>query len=444
MREIKIFNSLSNKVEIFHPIEEGKISMYVCGPTVYNDAHIGNFRPAAFFDTFRNFLTYIGYEVKYVSNFTDVDDKIINRALELNISEKELTDKTIVEYLKVCEALNIHRASLNPRVSETMDNIINFIDELVKSGHAYVSGDDVYFRVNSIDNYGVLSNIKLDELKAGARIEENNMKENPFDFTLWKKTNVGITWDSPWGKGRPGWHTECVVMSEKYLGKVIDIHGGGFDLKFPHHENEIAQSEACVHTHLANYWMHNGFLNINNEKMSKSLGNIITGKDAVNKWGGNLTRYLLISTYYRAPINLNDEYIESCKTELEKIDKSLNDLAKRLQILNIFGQKGESTIDSFLDQLANDVNISNAKTELFSLMKKINLDLRNPRIDNSELLNDYASLTDMINILGLHFEVKILSDEDKKLLNEFNEARSNKNYEKADELRTILIEKGIL
>lgn len=444
MMDIKIYNSLTNQVDEFKPIVPGVVSIYVCGPTVYNDAHIGNFRPTVFFDVFRRFLLYIGYKVNYVSNFTDVDDKIIKRALELNISEKELTDKMIVEYLKVCSALNVLRATVNPRVTETMPEIIAFIDSLVKTNHAYISGNDVYFRVNSIPNYGVLSNIKVDELKAGARIEENDAKENPFDFTLWKKTNVGVTWDSPWGKGRPGWHTECVVMIEKYLGNQVDIHGGGFDLKFPHHENEIAQSRAHCDCGLANYWMHNGFLNINNEKMSKSLGNVITGKEAIQKFGGNLTRYILISTYYRSPINLTEEYINTSKIELEKIEKGLNDLAKRLQILNIFDKEGQPNVKDFLASLANDVNIANAKSSLFDLLKKINIDLRNPNVMEQDLLDDFASIKVMLDILGLKFDIIVFTKEDLDLLRQYNNAKANKDYVKSDELRAILISKNLL
>jgi cysteinyl-tRNA synthetase len=444
MMDIKIYNSLTNQVDEFKPIVPGVVSIYVCGPTVYNDAHIGNFRPTVFFDVFRRFLLYIGYKVNYVSNFTDVDDKIIKRALELNISEKELTDKMIVEYLKVCSNLNVLRATVNPRVTETMPEIIAFIDSLVKTNHAYISGNDVYFRVNSIPNYGVLSNIKVDELKAGARIEENDAKENPFDFTLWKKTNVGVTWDSPWGKGRPGWHTECVVMIEKYLGNQVDIHGGGFDLKFPHHENEIAQSRAHCDCGLANYWMHNGFLNINNEKMSKSLGNVITGKEAIQKFGGNLTRYILISTYYRSPINLTEEYINTSKIELEKIEKGLNDLAKRLQILNIFDKEGQPNVKDFLASLANDVNIANAKSSLFDLLKKINIDLRNPNVMEQDLLDDFASIKVMLDILGLKFDIIVFTKEDLDLLRQYNNAKANKDYVKSDELRAILISKNLL
>ncbi len=444
MMDIKIYNSLTNQVDEFKPIVPGVVSIYVCGPTVYNDAHIGNFRPTVFFDVFRRFLLYIGYKVNYVSNFTDVDDKIIKRALELNISEKELTDKMIVEYLKVCSDLNVLRATVNPRVTETMPEIIAFIDSLVKTNHAYISGNDVYFRVNSIPNYGVLSNIKVDELKAGARIEENDAKENPFDFTLWKKTNVGVTWDSPWGKGRPGWHTECVVMIEKYLGNQVDIHGGGFDLKFPHHENEIAQSRAHCDCGLANYWMHNGFLNINNEKMSKSLGNVITGKEAIQKFGGNLTRYILISTYYRSPINLTEEYINTSKIELEKIEKGLNDLAKRLQILNIFDKEGQPNVKDFLASLANDVNIANAKSSLFDLLKKINIDLRNPNVMEQDLLDDFASIKVMLDILGLKFDIIVFTKEDLDLLRQYNNAKANKDYVKSDELRAILISKNLL
>ena len=279
--EVKIYNSLTNKIEVFEPIHKNKVNMYVCGPTVYNYVHIGNMRPVVVFDTFRKFLTYIGYDVKYVSNYTDVDDKIIKRAQELNKPESEITEFYIKAFEDDLHNINALKPDVTPRVTEYMSQIIAFIDQLVKTDYAYDIDGDVYFRVEKIKDYGKLSNTKIEDLLVGARIDENSKKESPLDFTLWKKTNVGINWDSPWSKGRPGWHTECVVMINSiFPGGLIDIHGGGFDLKFPHHENEIAQSEAYNKCSLANYWMHNGFININNEKMSKSLGNVITAHDA--------------------------------------------------------------------------------------------------------------------------------------------------------------------
>ena len=442
--EIKIFNSLSNKVEVFKPIEEGKVSIYVCGPTVYNEPHIGNFRPTVVFDLLRRLFIYEGYDVRFVSNFTDVDDKIIKKAIEEKKTEKEITEYYIQEYIKVLRQLNDLPATLNPKVTETMEQIIVYIDNLVKSGHAYVSGNDVYFRVNSIPTYGILSNIKTDDLLAGARIEENKAKESPFDFTLWKKTNEGITWDSPWGKGRPGWHTECCVMINKIFGNLIDIHGGGFDLKFPHHENEIAQNEATCGTTLANYWMHNGFVNYKNEKMSKSGGNFISGVDFIAKYGANLSRYMLLSTYYRAPINFSEETLQSQQIELDKIGKTLNDLSKTLQIKHIFDQKGEIKIDEFINSLADDLNVSNALASVFALCKEANLALRNRNTNNETFLRLYASLDKMIEILGLKFDIIILSDDDLKLIDQYNEARVNKDFEKSDLLRKELSEKGLL
>lgn len=443
MKEVRLFNSLSNKIEIFKPIEEGKINIYVCGPTVYDDAHVGNFRPPVFFDTVKRFLSYIGYKVTLVSNFTDVDDKIIKRCIELGISEKELTDGTIKNYRSVLSSLNVMPCDYYPRVSETMDEIINYIDKLVKSGHAYVSGNDVYFRINSIEKYGRLSNINIEQLEAGARIQENENKENPFDFTLWKKTDVGVNWDSPWGKGRPGWHTECVVMINDILGNKIDIHGGGFDLKFPHHENEIAQSEACCNSILADYWMHVGFLNFNNQKMSKSLGNVVYGKDAIKNLGGTLTRYILLSTYYRSPMNLSDEVIESSKIEMEKISNSLNALAKELQIRNIFDTSANPEISNFISCMCDDFNISNAMSEIFALIKSINVDLRNKKTENAKLLTYFASLTTMLEILGLKFDIIRLSEDDLSLIKKYNEAKDNKNYELSDNYRKLLIEKHL-
>ncbi|MEG1313254.1 MAG: cysteine--tRNA ligase [Bacilli bacterium] len=441
---IKVFNSLTNKKEEFVPLRPNSVSIYICGPTVYNDPHLGNFRPPVVFDLLRRLFIYEGYEVDFVSNFTDVDDKIIKKALEEKKTEKEITDYYINEFKNVLSSLNVLPATANPRVTETMSEIIDYIDNLVKTGHAYVKGNDVYFRVNSVSNYGILSNIKLEDLRAGARIEENELKENPFDFTLWKKTNEGITWDSPWGKGRPGWHTECCVMINTRFGNIIDIHGGGFDLKFPHHENEIAQSEATANTTLARYWMHNGFLNVNNEKMSKSLGNFITGKAFIKEHGGLFTRYVLLSTYYRAPINLNDEFLATCKVEIDKIGKAINDLAKELQVKKIFKELGKEEISEFISCLEDDLNISNALSVIFKMCKDINLALRNKSTKNEELLNLYASLSLMLEILGLKFDIITLSVDDLSLLEAYNKAKESKDFALSDCLRAKAIERKLL
>ena len=317
---IRLYNTKDLQVEEFKPIHEGHVDMYVCGPTVYNYAHIGNARPMVVFDVLKRLFEAEGYTVKYVSNFTDVDDKIINKAIEENVSESVITDRYIKAYQDLRKQLNTELPDVTPRVTETMDGIISFIADLVKAGAAYVADNgDVYYSVDSDPKYGEISHQKLDYLEAGARIDVNEGKKNPYDFALWKKTDKGIQWDSPWGKGRPGWHTECVVMINQNLGEKIDIHGGGADLRFPHHENECAQQESLHHNTLANYWVHNAMININGEKMSKSLGNTLWAKDVLDRLGTNLTRWLMSSVHYRKELNFSEETIDTARKELEKV-----------------------------------------------------------------------------------------------------------------------------
>lgn len=293
--------------------------MYVCGPTVYNDAHIGNARPIIVFDTLKKTLEELGYKVHFVSNYTDVDDKIIRKAKELQVSEKEVSEHFIQAYQEVRMRLNADMPDACPKVTETMDDIIAFIELLVQNGSAYAVDGDVFFRISKVSDYGCLSNQQIADLQVGARIDENTKKENPLDFTLWKKTEEGIQWDSPWSVGRPGWHTECVVMINREFQKhLIDIHGGGLDLKFPHHENEIAQSKTAYGTAIANYWVHNGMVNIDGEKMSKSLGNVVWAKDMIEKIGANTMRWMMLSAHYRAPLNINEESVETAQKELTK------------------------------------------------------------------------------------------------------------------------------
>uniref|UniRef100_UPI0028AA253D cysteine--tRNA ligase n=1 Tax=Exiguobacterium sp. TaxID=44751 RepID=UPI0028AA253D len=321
---IQLYNSMTGKKEPFKPLEEGKVKMYVCGPTVYNYIHIGNARPAIVFDTVRRYFTYRGYEVKYVSNFTDVDDKIIRTANELGEDYHALTKRFIEAYHADTGALNVQKADIHPLVTETMDDIIAFIEVLVEKGNAYASSGDVYFRTRSFKDYGQLSQQSIDELRAGARIEVGEKKEDPLDFVLWKAAKPGEpAWTSPWGEGRPGWHIECSAMAKKYLGETIDIHAGGQDLKFPHHENEIAQSEACNSQKFANYWMHNGFLNIENEKMSKSLGNFLTVHEAIQTVGPMVLRFFMLSVQYRHPINDSRELIDQAAKGLARIRESV-------------------------------------------------------------------------------------------------------------------------
>ena len=327
-----------------------------------------------------------------------------------------------------------------------MSQIIAFIDRLVKTDYAYIIDGDVYFRVEKIKDYGKLSNTKIEDLLVGARIDENSKKESPLDFTLWKKTEVGINWDSPWSKGRPGWHTECVVMINSiFPGGLIDVHGGGFDLKFPHHENEIAQSEAYSKCALANYWMHNGFININNEKMSKSLGNVITAHDALSQYGGNNVRLLLISTHYRAPVNFSYDLLVAGNNEITKMTNIMRQLAVKLQEFDIPFEKGESRfIEPFLNALADDLNTSNALSELHNVIKLANQALRKKDVDLSEINDLFSTIKDELYILGINIEYPILSNEDKKLLSEYNLAKANKDFARSDELRRQLIDKRIL
>lgn len=442
--EIKFFNSLTNKVEDFHPLKEQEVSIYCCGPTVYNDPHIGNIRPPLVFDTLTRFFTYLGYKVKYVSNYTDVDDKIINKAFEEGVSEKEISDRYIKAYRDVLDKLNVLPQYKNPRVTEYILDIINYIADLVKDGSAYVKDGNVYFRVSSVPDYGVLSNINKDDLVIGSRVEENSDKENPLDFVLWKKTDKGIKWDSPWGEGRPGWHTECCVMINSIFKGLIDIHGGGFDLKFPHHENEIAQEKAHDHRNIANFWMHNGFVNLDDQKMSKSLGNVILAKDAIKLYGGNLLRLIIISTYYRSPVSLTEATISSARNELEKISKAYSQAAVVLQINNRSLDFKTTKIEPFLNCLADDFNTSNALSYLYSVVKDINIELRKNPLDLDVIQDYFACLKDMLSILGLKIDYPILNDELKNIYNQYLEAKKAKDFAKSDELRKILIENKIL
>ncbi len=442
--EIKFFNSLTNKVEVFHSLKEKEVSIYCCGPTVYNDPHIGNIRPPLVFDTLARFFTYLGYKVKYVSNYTDVDDKIINKALEEGVSEKEISDRYIKAYRDALDKLNVLPQYKNPRVTEYIVDIINYIADLVKDGSAYVKDGNVYFRVSSVPDYGVLSNINKDDLVIGSRIEENSDKENPLDFVLWKKTDKGIKWDSPWGEGRPGWHTECCVMINSIFKGLIDIHGGGFDLKFPHHENEIAQEKAHDHRNIANFWMHNGFVNLDDQKMSKSLGNVILAKDAINLYGGNLLRLIIISTYYRSPVSLTEATISSARNELEKISKAYCQAAVVLQINNRSLDFKTTKIEPFLNCLADDFNTSNALSYLYSVVKDVNIELRKNPLDLDVIQDYFACLKDMLSILGLKIDYPILNDELKNIYNQYLEAKKAKDFAKSDELRKILIKNKIL
>lgn len=444
---MKLYNSYTLKTEEFKPIEEGKVSMYVCGPTVYNHAHIGNARPIVVFDTLRRTFEALGYKVKFVSNFTDVDDKIINKAIEEGVSEREIAERYIKAYNEVRSSLNIIPVDVTPRVTETMDEIIDFIDVLVKNGSAYVVDGDVYFSVEADEKYGELSHQRLEDLNAGARVETNDLKRNPQDFALWKKTEKGIKWDSPWGEGRPGWHTECVVMIGKEFNHgLIDIHGGGKDLKFPHHENEMAQSECANGHHLANYWVHNGMLETKGGKMSKSLGNTQWAKDVIAENGANLVRWFLLSGKYRDSLIYDDETFAAAKTELNKIETALKQAEVKAQIANEeFGNEYDETkYQEFIDQMADDLNTPNAYMVIFDTLKLLNQALRVKDIDFKAVGKEYNAIQKMLEILGVFIPKTVLSDEDKEIYQKWNEAKANKDFETADKYRNQLIEKGIL
>ncbi len=446
MIDVKLFNSLSNQYEILKPVVPGEISMYCCGPTVYGDAHVGNIRPAIVFDTLSRFLSYIGYKVYFVSNFTDIDDKIINKSIEEGVNELEIAERYIKAYKDVLSKINVRQHYKNPRVTEYMGQIVSYIDDLVKSNHAYNIDGDVFFKVESVKDYGELSNIKIDDLQVGARIEENSKKESPLDFALWKKTEQGIKWPSPWGEGRPGWHTECCVMIDSIFGHKIDIHGGGFDLKFPHHENEIAQAKAHDDNKLANIWMHNGFVNFGGEKMSKSLGNVVLAKDAIANYSGPVMRLLMLSTHYRAPVQFTEDTLSGTKNELEKIRKAYTMLAVNLQVNNVSLTKENQPVmmDEFLSSLADDLNTSNALASVFEMVKKTNMDLRKNPLDFKELELDFYTLKDMFEILGLDIKYPVMSDEDKKDYATYLELKKEKRFEESDVIRNKLLEKGLL
>lgn len=442
---MKIYNTKTLKKEEFKPITEGEVKMYVCGPTVYDNVHIGNVRPVVVFDTLRRTFEELGYKVKYVSNYTDVDDKIIRRSKELGISEKELTDEMIAAYNDIRHKLNAADLYKTPRVTETMDEIISFIDGLVDKGAAYEKDGDVYFRTSSVDDYGSLSNQNLDDLQVGARIEENDLKESPLDFALWKKTEDGIKWPTRYSIGRPGWHTECVVMINKELGSLIDIHGGGKDLKFPHHENERAQSMAINESELANYWVHSGMIDINGVKMSKSLGNFITAKDILSKVDPMVLRWFLLATQYRDDVNVSDEIIESSKAELTKIITAYKQACVKLEVNDIkVDGVDEDAYKRFMDAMADDLNTPNAYAVIFEIVKNINQLVRVKEINFEALGKEVNTLVRCMNVLGIVLPDMTMSLDDKKMYQEWMDAKSVKDFKKADELRAQLSQKGIL
>lgn len=451
---IQIFNTLTREKEAFVPIEEGKVKMYVCGPTVYNYIHIGNARPVIVYDTVRRYLQYKGFDVTYVSNFTDVDDKIIKAANELGEETSELTERFIAAYFEDITDLGCKKADAHPKVTEHMQDIIDFIAVLIDKGYAYESQGDVYYRTRKFDGYGKLSHQNIDDLKVGARIEAGEKKEDPLDFALWKAAKPGeVFWDSPWGQGRPGWHIECSVMAREHLGDTIDIHAGGQDLTFPHHENEIAQSEAHNDKTFANYWMHNGYINIDNEKMSKSLGNFILVNDIKKQIDPQVLRFFMLSVHYRYPINFAKDLVESAANGLERLRTSFNNTKHRLSVTAELGDandewltKIEAVREAFETSMDDDFNTANAISQLFELSHVANVYLNEANTTTTVLHALLDAFTKLGDVLGLVFEQQeeLLDAEIDALLEERIQARKDRNFARADEIRDMLQNMGII
>lgn len=462
MRTIQVYNTLTRQKETFQPIEEGKVGIYVCGVTPYNDPHIGNARPFVTWDTIRRFFAKCGYKVRYIQNFTDVDDKIIRVSHEQGKTWKEVADHNIDVYFTSMDALNVRRADLYPRVSETIPDIIDMVKGLVDKGYAYVVDGDVFYSVEKFKRYGKLSGRSLDDMMAGARVEVDERKQNPMDFALWKSAKPGEPyWESPWGNGRPGWHIECSAMSLKYLGRTFDFHGGGSDLIFPHHENEIAQSQAFCGSEdcFAHYWVHNGFITIHEEKMSKSLGNFFTVADILKKYPGEVLRFFILQTHYRSPLDFSDERLKDAQAGLTRLDNARRN-AEELSKLEGTADTAKALADSLLEAkeafytaMADDFNTALAVSYLFAAAKDINVyynDVVNQgtAFDSANFAKAKETFYDMAEIIGI-FEAKEESktDEDAEidaLVEERLAARKEKNWARADEIRDMLKERGIV
>ena len=453
---MKLYNTLTRTKEEFIPLEEGKVKMYVCGPTVYNYIHIGNARPFIMFDTLRRYLQYKGYDVTFVQNFTDVDDKIIKRGHEEGISPEDVANKYINEYFVDADGLGIQRADVHPRVTDNIQQIIDFVKDLEDKGYAYEVNGDVYFDTKKFEGYGKLSKQNQDELEAGARIEVNSQKRHPMDFVLWKSKKEGEPgWNSPWGEGRPGWHIECSVMSRRYLGDTIDIHAGGQDLKFPHHENEIAQSEARNGKTFSNYWMHNEYININNEKMSKSKGNFFTVRDISKLYDLEVVRLFMLSTHYRNPINFSDEILNQSKAGLERlynakervefIISKLNDNAENADELKL-EEELNSFRQRFIEAMDDDLNTADALSIIFELARFMNSNVNENSTKEfaNKVLDEFNELTGVLNIVNKKHEEDMLDEEIEALIQKRTDAKKNKDFKLADEIRNELLEKGIV
>lgn len=454
---MKIYNTLTRQKESLKTIKPGEVKIYACGPTVYNYIHIGNARPICIFDILRRYLEYRGYKVTFVQNFTDIDDKIINKANEEGADYLTVALRYIGEYKKDAEGLQVREATVHPKATENMDEIISIVKSLIDKGYAYaVQNGDVYFRTNKFHEYGKLSHQPLEDLEAGARITVGEVKENPMDFAVWKSAKPGEPmWEAPWGKGRPGWHIECSAMARRYLGDTIDIHCGGQDLIFPHHENEIAQSECCNGVPFAHYWMHNGYINVDNKKMSKSEGNFFTVRDVAEKYGYEPIRYMLISSHYRSPINYNTEIIEQCRASLDRLHNCRDNTVFALQNAAIEKKETDEEAkaklalhrDKFIEAMDDDLNTADALAAVFELARDINTQLSPANAPSKELCRFCLDLFDELNgVLGL-IRVKkeqSLDEEIEALIEQRTQARKNKDWAAADKIRDELKARHII
>ena len=452
---MKVYNTLNNKKEDFKTIVQGEVSMYVCGPTVYNFFHIGNGRTFIVFDTIRRYLKYRGYKVNFIQNFTDIDDKMINKANEEGCTVKELGDRYIKEYYQDADGLNIERATVNPRATEFMVEMVEFIKGLIDKGFAYAIDGDVYFKTKSFEGYGKLSGQDIDQLQSGARINIDDRKQDPLDFALWKAKKEGEpAWESPWGEGRPGWHIECSCMAKKLLGETIDIHAGGSDLAFPHHENEVAQSEALTGKPFANYWLHSAFVNVNNQKMSKSLNNFKTARETLKEYSSDIIRFLMLSAHYRQQLNFSDDLLESAKASIERLYNAVSKLEEIIdqtstQVMtdeeNTYLSRLDKYRQKYIQKMDDDFNTADAITAIFDLVKDINTHMENT--SSKELA---VKVLDLIRELGsplgiLQNSTKVNLDEEiDNLVQERQEARKNRDFKRSDEIRDELKARGIV